>query len=863
MPENRLLLIDGTAQIYRAFYAIRGLTDPKGFPVNAVYGFAQILFRLLAELAPTHAAVVFDRPEPTQRHEIFPQYKAQRQATPEDLKAQIPMVKELVASLGVALCEQPGIEADDLLGTLAVRAAGDGAQVMIFSSDKDLFQLVSPQIRVVRPLRGGEYEVLDAGGIERVFGAAPPQVADVLALMGDSSDNIPGVPGIGEKTALELIRAFGSLAGVYRDLDKVQKPKVKLLLAAHAREAEFSKELVRIRTDIAGAPDWETCPAPREFPASARRFLSEHGFQRLLSEMPASEGQGGTAAAAGESFGELTRIEDPLTVLAQARKSRRLAVELLEDGIALAAGERSAAFLPVNGSGRREFFRRLLAQPEWKALFAQPAVVKIGYDLKPFEKYLQASGLGLAPEFHDLHLAAHLLDLPSNRREDFYARFLGTPLPPAGEKPWASACAAWRAASLLEGRLRAQGAEKVYYEVELPLLPVLAEMEREGVAVDEQALNTLAGKLGEELGRLEAGIQESAGTRFNVRSPQQLAEVLFDRLGLGGTRKVKRSTNVEVLETLAALHPLPGKVLEFRQLQKIKSTYLDVLPALLDPEDHRLHTTFQQVGAATGRLSSADPNLQNIPIRTELGRSLRRMFVAGRDGCGLFSADYSQIELRLLAHLSRDEQMLQDFHHGRDIHRATAAQIFGVPESGVTPEMRRQAKTCNFGIAYGVSPFGLARQLGLSVQKAKEFIDGFYFRYPQARFYFSQLVQTARQTGYVSTLLGRRRYLPELASANRNIREAAERMAVNTPLQGSAADLMKLAMIRIARRLKEKKMASRMILQVHDELLFEGPEEERGALESLVVGEMSRVYPLQLELGVEAGWGKNWMEAHA
>lgn len=857
MPNSEplLLLIDGPAHFYRAFYAIRALTDPKGRPVNAVYGFAQMLLNLRERYRPEYGVVAFDRPEATHRHELYPEYKAHRDSMPEELQAQVPLVKDMVKAFGFALAEQPGQEADDLIGTLALRARSERMQVMIFTTDKDAFQLVRPGVTVARPIRGGkgENEELDAAGVERVFGVPPDQVTDVLALMGDASDNVPGVPGVGEKTAKDLIKTYGSVEAVYARLDRITQTRLREKLAANRPLAELSKTLVTLNTQAPLAHPWEHCRLPESLSDEAYALLNEFGFKSLLLRQ---KREVETAAAWTEG---LSAQADPAEVVRVARATGRIAVETLEDGVALAAQPREAALIPWLEGG---LTATVAAGGAWVDALCDPAVTKVGYDLKPLAVALLRCGRSLRGPLEDLHLMAHLLDLPANRREDFAARVLGGA--PEPERKALLACASLLTAGSLRNRVRAQNGDRVLDDVETPLLPVLAQMEATGVAIDGQALQDMSVRLGLQIGNLEREIQRQAGVEFNVRSTQQLAEVLFDRLRLESPKRTKtgRSTSVEVLESLAAQHPLPGLILEYRQLQKLKSTYLDVLPGLVDPRDGRLHTTFHQVGAATGRLSSSDPNLQNIPIRTELGRELRRAFVPVQAGDCLLSADYSQIELRLLAHLSGDARMLADFRAGADIHAAAATEIFHVPLDQVTPEMRRQAKVCNFGIAYGVSPYGLARQLGISQSRGKEFIDRFFDRYPQIREYLDGTIAFAREHGYVQTLLGRRRPAPDVASANRMIREAGERMAINAPIQGSSADIIKLAMIKLARELESRNLRSRMILQVHDELVFEGPEEEMPELKTLVVEIMSGVYPLQVQLPVEANWGKNWMAAH-
>ncbi|MBN1594402.1 DNA polymerase I [candidate division FCPU426 bacterium] len=855
--QKKILLIDGTAQLYRSFYAIKPLTDPRGRMVNSVYGFALTLLKLLEKIKPTHAAVMFDRPEPTHRHEIFPEYKAKREMIPEDLQSQIPLVKNLVKAFHLPIYEKPGWEADDLIGTVAKKAAKEDTEVFIFSNDKDLFQLVAKNTKMVRAVRGGkgEYELLDPPAVKRVFGVQPQQVADVLALMGDAADNIPGVPGIGVKTATALIQNFGSLKALYAALPQVEQDKVREKLAAYGEQAQQSRNLIVIETEVPITFDWEACRVEPEIPASAYALMAEFGFKRLLLQQHVQAGQTASAWVQG-----LASSSDIDAIVREAQAGRKIGVECTPQGLALAATTQTAVLMPFGNGG----LKALLSQGgAWVGLFTDPEVTKISYDLKPVVRALRCLDRSLQGKYEDLHLVAHFLDLPSNRPGDFITRLLGGP--PPENQPELLACALLMVQPALYQRLQEAEMVDVYQKLELPLLSVLADMEAAGIAVDAEALHAMAKRIEGELEALDREIQESAGLQFNIRSTQQLAEVLFDRLQLSPGRKTKtgRSTSMEVLETLAQVHPLPEKILEYRQLQKLKSTYLDVLPQLISPEDQRVHTTFHQVGAVTGRLSSSDPNLQNIPIRTQRGRELRRMIIPGQKSYQLLSADYSQIELRLLAHFSGDKSMLADFTADADIHSATAAEIFNVSRDQVTPDMRRQAKTCNFGIAYGVSPFGLAKQLRVSAYRAKEFIDGFFKRYPGVRSYLDQLVAEARAKGYVSTFLGRRRYLPDLHSANRVLREAAERMAINTPIQGSAADMIKRAMVDIDRELEKGGWKSRMILQVHDELLFEGPREEMQDLQKMAVKRMSQVFDLKIPLKVESAWGNDWMQAHA
>ncbi len=856
--HQKFLIIDGTAQVYRAFYAIKLLTDPDGQPVNAVYGVASMLLNLWRQERPTHMAVVFDRPEPTFRHQAFPAYKAQREKVPEDLVRQLPMIKTLLGQLGFVVVEQAGLEADDIISTMATEAAADRVPVLVVSSDKDLFQIVNKQIHMLRPLRGGkgEYERLDSHGVAATFGVEPAQVPEVLALMGDNSDNIPGVAGIGPKTAVALIAQYRTVDNLYLHLDEIKQDKLREKLQ-HQREQAFqSLHLVKVLTNAALEKKWHECAAPAEIPVTGWEGLNRLGFKRLLTALTPPQETAALPPAWGQ---EVHLLEDVTQLCHAARTHKQLAVDMVRDHLVLAVNTTQALQLPLAGFTLAGL---LQAYPCLLDCLENETIAKISYQFKPLLIACLESQRRAGGPVEDLHLAAHLLDLPANSLERFVERLLG----PVGEQtsPGALACALLQIHKQLLKKMRHEKLDQVYTSIELPLLPVLAKMEWTGVAIDVKAVNKMAQQLGRQLDQLEKDIQTMAGHDFNVRSPQQLAEVLFDQLNLSPGKKTKtgRSTSVEVLEMLAPQHPLPATVLEYRKLQKIKSTYLDVLPKLISPQDQRLHTTFNQVGAATGRLSSTDPNLQNIPVRTEIGQKLRAMFIPQQSRDLLLSADYSQIELRLLAHLSEDQQMLEDFKNNRDIHRTMAADIFSVSLDEVTPDMRRQAKTCNFGIAYGVSPYGLAKQIGVPPFRAKAFIDGFYHRYPGVRAFLDQTLVQAHADGYVTTLMGRKRHLPDIHSANRTIREAAERMAINAPIQGSAADLIKLAMIEIDRALEAGRLSSRMILQVHDELLFEGPAEEMEPLKALVVNKMSKVYPLKVTLTVDVGYGNNWKEAH-
>jgi DNA polymerase-1 len=864
MPQPLALLIDGTSQLFRAFYAIRELTDPQGRPVQGIFGFTQILFSVMRQERPDVLAIAFDRPEPTLRHQRFAGYKAQREAAPEDLVLQLQRLKALLADLGFAVLERPGWEADDIIATLARQADRANYAVRILSSDKDLMQLVNANIHVLRPRSSGVLEHLDPRGVKDAFGVNPEQMVDFLSLMGDVSDNIPGVPGIGPKTAQSLIAQFGSVDQLYARLHEVSKAKMKEKLELHAADVRLARELIPLAT-VDHLP-WDPAalrPPQSPLTPQAVSTLRGLGFKKILSEF-GFENQGGEPPAQRQdqamyrSPAQMERLA-PEVCWQQARTSGKLGVYLTAQALWCAASGQAVTELPLE----RITLPGLLAEhPDLRKLLQDPAVAKWGFQIKAWGRTLAEAGILLDGELNDWYLVGQLCAWPRLSPAVMAAQVLR--LDPDQVSDAMSAAHFFVGADRLDDHLQAHGAQRVYYDIERPLLPILIAMETTGIAVDRLALQQVSEQLDKEAASLENEILALAGRPFNLRSPQQLAEILFDTLGLASSKKTKtgRSTNVEVLETLAAQHPLPERILEYRQVQKLKSTYVDALPAWIASRDQRLHTTFNQIGTATGRFSSTDPNLQNIPIRSERGKAIRRIFIPQHTDQVLLAADYSQIELRLLAHFSKDPTLCRDFLEGRDIHAETAAQIFKVPVAQVTPDMRRQAKTCNFGIAYGVSPFGLARQLRISAALAKEFIEGFFHRYPLVKAYIQETLELARQQGWVQTLSGRRRIVPDLQSKNRNVREAAERIAFNTPLQGTAADIIKLAMVRVDELLRQRYPQIRMLLQIHDELVFEGPESLVPAAAQAIGKVMQDAYALRVPLQVDLAWGKNWMEAH-
>jgi len=869
-----LLLVDGTALAYRAYYAfIRSpLVNSKGENTSASYGFTSMLLGMMREHRPDYLAVGFDLPAPTFRHEKYEAYKAHRPAMPEDLRPQIPRIKEILGAMNVSVLEREGFEADDVLAGLARQAEGRGWTTLIATGDKDFLQIVTGKIKVVKPRSGkSEEQVFGPEEVKSDWGVGPERIVDILALAGDSADNVPGVPGIGPKTATELIKKFGSFEGLYKNLDKVDKSRIRKLLEEHREQAELSRELVTLH--LAELPGLKLSDLKVHEPDKGRmmQLFKELEFGSLYREYAATR----TRKLDSHRVSLDSEIE---LLAAKAKKEGKLRFELESDesgGIGRIA---------VFAEGRPWVVERNQAA-KLKPLFEDGKVAKSGHDLKAAVKALSAWGAGLEGEMFDTMIASYLLD-PSWRNhgslEALAAEHLGLSLAPPDDHGRSQSEMNFEpdskqslellarrvdAVAALEEKfaiqLKDNGLDGLFRGVEMPLVGVLAEMESAGMLLDVDYLKAMAKYLERQISKLERGIFRAAGEEFNINSPKQLGVVLFEKLKVGRARKTKTgySTDVDVLTRLAGAHPLPGLVLEYRQLYKLKSTYVDALPAQADPETCRLHTTFNQAVTETGRLSSSDPNLQNIPMREGLGREIRKGFIAEK-GFSLLSADYSQIELRLVAHLSGDQALRKAFESGRDVHTETACAVFGSSPAQVTPDMRRKAKAINFGIVYGMGPYGLAQQLDIPVDEASLFINNYFSTFPQVQAWIALTVERARKDGFVCTMLGRRRQLPEINSQNGQRRAFAERTAVNTPIQGTAADMIKVAMVRIARRLEEAGLNSRMILQVHDELLFEVKESEMAKVKSMVKKEMEGAVELDVPVSVEMGVGKNWFEAH-
>ena len=889
--ESVLCLVDGTALAYRSYYAFirRPLTNSAGENVSAVYGFANSLIRLLTELAPSHIAVVFDAPEPTFRHEAFEDYKATREEMPDEMASQLPDIRELVETFRIAVFEEPGYEADDVIGTLARQASERGFRTIIVSGDKDFFQLVDEDVTVLDPIKGIEYtpEV-----VEEKFGVPPSQVVEVLGLMGDSSDNVPGVPGIGRKTAVDLVSRFGSIEGVLGHIPEIGGVKRRENLEENRGQAMLSRDLVTIDTDVPVTFDEGELRRPPLDAEAVRDFLREHEFPSLLklvsSEAPpdasryevvtTKKGLAALVRALGESGGFAVDVEtsslDPHSA------------ELV--GLSFSCEEGRAWYVPVGHSKGRSLDRAHVLE-ELRPVLEDERIPKFGQNIKFDYEVLSLAGVELRPLSFDTMVASYLLD-PGRRQHGLSAlalehldirmtsiesligkgskqlSFSDVDVAAAGDYACADADVTYRLTRLLREGVERAELLPLLADVEMPLVRVLARMELAGVELDVPVLSRLSDDFGREIASLRRRICDIAGVEFNVDSPKQVGAVLFERLELPRGRRTKTgySTDTGVLERLRDTHELPGLILEYRQLRKLVTGYLEALPRLVNPKTGRLHTSFNQTVTATGRLSSSNPNLQNIPIRTELGRRIRRAFVAG-DGRLLLSADYSQIELRIMAHLSGDETLVRAFHEGKDVHRSTASLIFDVPEEEVTAAQREWAKTVNFGIMYGMGRFGLARRLGIGTDEAAEFIDTYFDTYPGVREYTERVTEEAARLGYATTMLGRKRPISGLDSDNARVRGVSERVAVNTPIQGSAADLIKLAMISIDRRIESERLPCRMVLQVHDELVFETEEDALDDVSAVVREEMETPGGLSLNVPVVANLahGRDWFEAHA
>ncbi|MEO5657747.1 MAG: DNA polymerase I [Nitrospiria bacterium] len=864
---DRLFLIDGHGYIYRAFFALPHLSTSKGLPTNAVYGFTTMLLKVVREHRPDYLAVVFDSAGPTQRHSDFKDYKSHRPAMPDPMAAQLPYIERMVEAFAIPKVMLSGYEADDLIGTLARQAEAQGLAVTIVTADKDMLQLVSPKVQVYNTLKDkvyGEAEVRER------FGVGPELVADVLGLMGDATDNIPGVPGIGEKTAVKLVTQWGGVEAILARTADITQPKLRAALEQHAGQARLSRQLATIGVD---------CPVTLDLDTFRRRDPELGQLTALCRELEFSALLNSLAPPRPTTV--VVTVNDPhafAEALARARESGAITLmPAWTDGRSVEAGLAALAYAagdvrgvaapggdaPWGSTPLPAAFEAPLAE-----VLDDPRITIRGHDLKPLVGWAGRRGLRVRARLWDTMLAAYLLNpnRPDQRLGSVSLEYLSRPLAatcdlPGGLADWCDAADAL--VGELGARVATEGHTEVLERIELPLVPVLAQMEGHGIRVDGDLLRELGKELDVQLTGMMQRLYSLAGGEFNLNSPKQLADILFNRLGLPPLKKTKTgfSTDEGVLTQLAAHHDLPAEILAYRQIAKLKSTYVDALPLLISPRTGRIHTTYHQAVASTGRLSSVDPNLQNIPIKGPMGPRIRAAFIAD-PGYVLVSADYSQIELRILAHLSGDERLIEAFAGDGDIHTDTARTIFGLATGEITPAMRRAAKTVNFGIIYGISAFGLADQLGVAQAEAKRYIDEYFAHYHGVKRFVDQTIAAARTSGTVATLLGRKRPIPELAGATPALRGFGERSAVNSPIQGSAADLIKLAMVTIHHRLAREGLDARMLLQVHDELVFEVAPRDLDALKTLVKAEMEGAYPLSVPMRVDIGSGPTWADAH-
>lgn len=920
---KKLFLLDAYALIYRSYYAFikNPRVNSKGMNTSAIMGFCNTLHEVISKEQPTHLGVAFDPSGPTFRNEAFQEYKAQREETPEDIRRSVPVIKQVLQAMHIPVLEVPGFEADDVVGTLATQASAEGIDTFMLTPDKDYGQLVGGSVRMFRPRHGGGYEVLDSEGIKQKYGiSSPTQVIDLLGLMGDAADNIPGCPGVGEKTAVKLINQFGSIENLLSSTQEL-KGALKKKVEENAEKIKFSKFLATIRTDVPITLNLEelqlTEPDEQkiieifnelEFKTFISRFLNKSQKQQnkvvqqldLFAQNP-TDGEENPKNAPSQS---LKTVAHDYQLIDKEEDMRRLcdlfltnsflsfdteatstnAIEAELVGLSFAIKEKQAFYVPVPAN-REEAVKIVNI---FKPAYESTEILKIGQNMKYDIEVLANYGVSVKGEMFDTMIAHYLIQPELHHNMDYMAeiyldyqtihieQLIGArgkgqksmrDLAPEQVYEYAAEDAdiTLQLKNKLEPELEKYGATQLFREIEMPLMPVLAQMEMTGVCLDTASLKETSVALTSRMQEIERKIYELAGVEFNIASPKQVGEVLFDRLKIVEKAKKTRTgqyvTSEEVLQSLKGKHPIVGNILEYRGLKKLLGTYVDALPKLINPQTGHIHTSFNQTVTATGRLSSSDPNLQNIPVRGEDGKEIRKAFVP-EEGCEFFSADYSQIELRVMAHLSGDENMIEAFREGHDIHAATAAKIYKKDIADVSRDERTKAKRANFGIIYGITVFGLAERLDISRAEAKELIDGYFATFPRVREFMEKAILTAREKGYVETLFGRRRYLADINSHNATVRGFAERNAINAPIQGTAADIIKVAMIRISNRFKAEGVRSKMILQVHDELNFSVVPGEHELVESIVMEEMQNAFSMQVPLVADCGWGRNWLEAH-
>ena len=932
--NSKLFLLDAYALIYRAYYAFikNPRINSKGFNTSAILGFVNTLEEVLKKENPTHIGVAFDPPGPTFRHEAFEQYKAQREETPEAIRLSVPIIKDIIKAYRIPILEVAGYEADDVIGTLATEAGNQGITTYMMTPDKDYGQLVTDHVFMYRPKYGDkEFEVMGVEQVKAKFDIqSPAQVIDMLGLMGDSSDNIPGCPGVGEKTAQKLIAEFGSIENLLEHTDQL-KGALKTKVETNREMIIFSKFLATIKVDVPIRLDMNSLVREQADEDTLRKIFEELEFRTLMERIFKKESSPASPIAGtlfnqengpvqGNLFEEFTpdhtneekksnleslnSLSYDYQLIDTEEKRNEIIKKLLTSeilaldtettgtdpmdaelvGMSFSITENQAFYVPV--PAEREEAIKIVQ--EFEPVFKNEKSLKVGQNIKYDMLVLQNYGIEVRGKLFDTMVAHYVLQPELRHNMDYLAEIylhyqtihIEELIGPKGkgqknmrdlspQEVYLYACedadVTLKLKNILEQELKKNDAEKLFYEIEMPLVPVLVNIESNGVRLDTEALKQSSEHFTTRLQSIEKEIYTLAEGEFNIASPKQVGEILFDKLKIVEKAKKTKTgqyvTSEEVLESLRNKHDIIGKILEYRGLKKLLSTYIDALPQLINPKTGRIHTSFNQTVTATGRLSSSNPNLQNIPIRDEDGKEIRKAFIPD-DGCSFFSADYSQIELRIMAHLSEDKNMIDAFLSGYDIHAATAAKIYKVDIKEVTADMRRKAKTANFGIIYGISVFGLAERMNVDRKEAKELIDGYFETYPQVKSYMDKSIQVAREHGYVETIFHRKRFLPDINSRNAVVRGYAERNAINAPIQGSAADIIKVAMARIYERFKAEGLKAKMILQVHDELNFSVPAKEKEIVEQVVIEEMEKAYRMHVPLKADCGWGTNWLEAH-
>jgi len=844
MADKSLFLIDATAFCYRAFYALSGLSTASGQPTNAVYGFLNILNKILKEQKPDYLICCFDVSRDTFRLEKFAQYKMHRPPMPDGLSSQIPIIKEIVSAYGIPIFEKKGFEADDIIAELARKGADKKMQVTIVSSDKDILQLVNNRISVFNPYKD-DGVLYDAKKVKELFGVSPQMTVDIIALMGDDADNIPGVPGIGEKTAGKLILEFGSLDKLLKNIAKVKPDKIRESISGHLERIKLNRELITLNERVGMELDLKKAKFAEPDYKELGGIFKRLEFKSLLKELPGTQDDTPEVKLHNSNPAELKDLlkhAEELSLYGEKKEDLSFAIE-------------------------DKIFSAASCEKELDVAISNERIKKTGYDLKKLKVALFRQGLILNGLDFDVMIAAYLLN-PSRSSYalvDLALENLGEFIREVSLETKNALSLVMKLKPVLKAALKEKGLLQLFVELEMPLVSVLSQMEQEGIKLDLKLLKELSRDIEKRLIKLIADIYEVSGTQFNINSPKQLGQVLFEKLALPVIKKTKTgpSTDEEVLRRLTQKHALPALLLEYRQLTKLKNTYVDALPKLVNPETGRVHTSFNQTGTETGRLSSSNPNLQNIPIKTDIGAKIRQAIItSGKDNC-LLSCDYSQIELRVLAHLCGDKTLVEAFHNNQDVHRLTASLIYNVSEAEVVDSMREVAKRVNFGIVYGQSAYGLSKDLAIPINQAQDFIDAYFLRYPKVREFIDTQINKAKTDGFVTTLMGRRRYIPEINSKNMGIRQFAERQAVNTPIQGTASDLIKMAMVKISKQIQDDSLASKMILQIHDELVFDLPTVELKILTKLVKEEMEQVKKLDVPIKIDMKKGMNWLDMEA